>query len=137
MLLTLIRDTFSPTFTLGSLFADGEKIGETCEDTDRRLEDGVAVKVPKKTAIPRGRYRVILNRSARFGKVMPLVVGVPHFSGIRFHGGNTAEDTDGCPLLGSVRTPHGVRDCPGPNARLIALLEQAESRNEPVWLEVK
>jgi hypothetical protein len=30
---------------------------------------------------------------------MPTILGVQNFDGIRMHGGNRPEDTDGCPLV--------------------------------------
>lgn len=135
MELLLTRSVFNPAFTLGQLSIDGRFFGFTCEDTDRRLEtDGT--KVSKETAIPRGRYRVVLSFSNRFKKLMSEVLDVPGFSGIRIHGGNTAADTAGCPLLGRVRTAGGVADCAERNATLVKRLEQAADAGEEVWLEV-
>ena len=57
-------------------------------------------KVQNQTAIPVGRYRVIVDKSARFGRQMPHILNVPGFDGIRIHSGNTDADTDGCLLLG-------------------------------------
>jgi hypothetical protein len=38
--------------------------------------------------------------SNRFKRVMPLILDVQHFKGIRIHAGNSAKDTLGCPLVG-------------------------------------
>lgn len=137
MKLLLLRETFSPISTLGTLYANGVKIGYTCEDRDRKLEEVPAAKIHGQTAIPRGKYRVVLSFSNRFQKIMPEILTVPGFSGVRIHGGNTAEDTEGCPLLGSIKTREGVRSCKEVNALLIATLQQAESEGEITLLEIK
>lgn len=135
MLITLKRHECGDGFTLGTLSIDGLFLGYTCEDEDRRLEDGNE-KVYGKTAIPRGRYEVVLSFSNRFQKIMPEVLTVPGFSGVRIHGGNTAADTLGCPLLGAELTGNGVRDCAAVNATLKRRIQLALDRNERVWLEV-
>jgi hypothetical protein len=99
----IIRDTFKDGVTLGKLYVDNQYLCETLEDTDRRLEDANNKKIPGKTAIPCGTYNMIVNQSARFKTLMPLVENVPQFEGIRIHAGNTAEDTEGCILLGLSR----------------------------------
>ncbi len=134
MILELKRDGYITPNT-GKFFVDGKLLGQTLEDMDRHLEDG-GEKIYGETAIPRGRYRVQLSYSQRFKRIMPEVLEVPGFTGIRIHGGNTEEDTHGCPLLGAVRTQTGVAQCGGVNQRLINLLEAAEIRGEEIYLEV-
>lgn len=135
MKLVLTRDVLANEFTLGTLKADGRHIGFTCEDKDRRLENE-GEKVYGRTAIPRGTYKVILTFSHRFQRVMPEVLNVPEFEGIRIHGGNTAEDSLGCPLLGLQRTQTGVAKCKEVNQKLIDMIQDCEDRGEPVTLEV-
>ena len=68
------------------------------------LEDLVReVKLPRYTAIPAGAYKLKISRSNRFKKDLPEVLSVPGFTGVRIHGGNTHENTEGCPLVGNVR----------------------------------
>lgn len=134
MILECKRDGYIQP-NLGKLFVDGKLLGQTLEDMDRHLEAG-GEKVYGETAIPRGRYRVQLSYSQRFKRIMPEVLDVPGFTGIRIHGGNDAEDTHGCILLGAVRTKTGVAQCGGVNQRLINLLEAAEIRGEEIYLEV-
>jgi hypothetical protein len=135
VILELKRDGYVHP-NLGKLFVDGKLLGQTLEDQDRHLEAGGEKKIYGETAIPRGQYRVQLSYSQRFKRIMPEVLDVPGFTGIRLHGGNTEEDTDGCPLLGAVRTASGVAQCGGVNQRLINILEAAEIRGEDIYLEV-
>jgi len=80
---------------IGDFFIDGKFFCYSLED-QIRFE---GKKVHGKTAIPDGKYKVILNRSNRFKRIMPLLIDVPNFSGVRIHGGNTAENSHGCPLI--------------------------------------
>ena len=105
MELTLKRDILADGYTLGLLSVDGKHYCYTVEDMVRE-----GVKIPGKTAIPYGRYKVIVNMSNRFKKLMPLLIDVPGFEGVRIHSGNTAEDTEGCIIVGRIRTEKGVRD---------------------------
>lgn len=99
MKLILIRTVFNAKSTFGELFVDGKYQCFVLEDTDRRLEAG-GVKVYGKTAIPRGTYQIIVDRSQRFKRELPLLLDVPQFQGIRIHAGNKPEDTEGCLIPG-------------------------------------
>lgn len=95
-------DCGSGEATIGQLFIDGHFQCYTLEDTDRKLETG-GTKVKCDTAIPRGIYDVIITHSNRFGKMMPLLLDVPQFDGVRIHSGNTSADTEGCILVGAFK----------------------------------
>lgn len=98
MEIKVIRKEFTEKSTIGEMFINGEYLCYTLED---RVRDGE--KVPGETAIPYGKYDVVINFSNRFQKYMPLLMNVPNFSGIRIHPGNRDTDTEGCLLLGFVR----------------------------------
>jgi hypothetical protein len=94
MEIKLIRSTFYPTSIIGALYIDNTFLCFTLEDIER------PTKIKHKTAIPRGRYRVVLSWSNRFKRLLPEVLDVPNFKGIRIHTGNTSADTSGCILVG-------------------------------------
>lgn len=115
MILHLRRDVFTDSHTMGELrvdYGDGrgsQWFGWTVEDTDRglhmcdSLEHIGRVKVPGKTCIPVGFYRLELVDSPKYGPDTLSLVDVPGFRYIRVHSGNSAEDTDGCILAGMER----------------------------------
>ena len=61
------------------------------------------MKIKGKTAIPAGKYEVVVTMSNRFKRLMPLLLDVEGFDGIRIHGGNSHDDTDGCLLIAKNR----------------------------------
>ncbi len=110
MELSLIRQPSWRGATLGSLSIDNKWFCWTLEDQIREIP-GVPVdqwKIQKVTAIPAGRYRVAVTRSARFGVDLPLLFDVPGYIGIRIHSGNVIEDTDGCILTGLKKAYRSV-----------------------------
>ena len=100
MKLVLIRHARRADYTIGRLEDEnGMKICDTLEPTWRDYKGG-ELKIPKKSAIPECTYRVVVTKSQRFQKYLPLLVGVPGFEGVRIHAGNTSRDTEGCILVG-------------------------------------
>ena len=98
--LTLTRIAKRADYTIGILEDEnGSKICDTLEPTWRNYKGG-ELKVPKKSSVPEGTYPVVVTKSRRFGRYLPLLVGVPGFEGIRIHSGNTSDDTEGCILVG-------------------------------------
>lgn len=135
MELKLLRKYCKPSYTIGQLYIDGKYFCDTLEDTVRDLV--TEKKVKGRTAIPAGRYRVILNWSPRFGKPLPLLLDVPHFEGIRIHAGNTAKDTEGCILVGENRERGKVLNSRATMDRLMQVLISANNRKEEMWITVE
>lgn len=96
--LVLKRLYFKNKYTIGKLFIDRKYFCDTLED--RRRDLSVEDKVYGETAIPEGKYKIILTKSTRFGRVLPEILNVPGFVGVRMHSGNVAADSEGCILLG-------------------------------------
>lgn len=129
MKLLLKRTVFSDTFTLGELLIDGKFFCYTVEDMDRDankdgdLDDTGEAKVYGETAIPKGTYKVVLSMSNRFKKLMPEVLNVKGFAGIRIHAGNTALDSHGCIIVGLAKTINGVASSRDAFTKLMATLD--------------
>lgn len=113
MELKLIRTKSNKDYTEGKLYINGVFFCDTLEDKDRGLLQTMTIdtiktiKVYKETCIPYGKYKVVLSMSKRFGKVMPELLDVKGFTGIRAHSGNTIYDTEGCILVG-IKSSNGV-----------------------------
>ena len=134
----VIRPDKGEAFTPGRMYVNGLHFGFTCEDEDRHLETvGIKEKIHGRTGISRGTFPLEVTFSSRFKRELPYVAGVPGFEGIRIHGGNRAEDSLGCILLGQVRTATGIAQCANTVSRLIAMIKAAEEKRELCWLEVK
>lgn len=95
MRLVLLRNVFTDKSTIGDLLIDGNFFCYTLEDVVRLPNQ----KIYGKTAISTGKYEVVLSMSNRFKKLLPELLNVPNFTGVRMHGGNTSEDTEGCIVL--------------------------------------
>lgn len=135
MKLRLVRRFKGDTYTIGSLSVNGEKSCDTLEDRVRDLAGGEA-KVPGETAIPEGRYKVIVNRSPKFGRDLPRLLDVPMFEGVLIHRGNTAEDSAGCILVGENKVKGKVINSTPYEEKLVALCKAALAGGETIEIEV-
>jgi hypothetical protein len=98
MKITVKRLHRTENSTIGELFIDGKFECYTLEDKERE------VKIKSETAISKGEYKVIINQSNRFKRLLPLLLNVPNFEGVRIHSGNSNHDTEGCILVGTTRS---------------------------------
>ncbi len=110
----VIRDTYTDLSTIGKLYINDTLLCETLEDRcrdsnrDGDLNDVGEAKVHSFTAIPSGKYKIIINMSNRFKKLMPLLIDVKGFEGIRIHSGNVHKDTEGCIIVGLSRAVDSI-----------------------------
>ena len=122
-------------YTIGELSVNNNYVCDTLEDKVR--VDGE--KVYAETAIPTGTYTLILSYSNRFKKVMPEILNVPNFSGIRIHCGNSSKDTEGCLLVGKWdgKTENWISDSKNSYNKLYPLLEEAFNKKENITITIK
>ena len=150
--LVLVRIAKMANYTIGHLYVkldrpvikcvDGEIVTEdkryicdTLEPKRRNLKK--EKKVMGKTAIPEGRYRVVITKSFRFKCWLPQVREVPGFSGIRFHAGNYPCDTKGCILPGWNRKKGMVINSRTALHILMLEMTAALDRDEQIWLTIE
>lgn len=129
--LTLRRQSSGARCTIGRLCVDGVEECFTLEDVVR------PVKIPGETAIPAGRYAVVVTRSERFRRMLPLLCDVPGFAGIRIHAGNTAADTSGCILVGRTLGNDCVLDSRIALKALQRKVARALARGDQVWITIE
>ncbi len=113
---------------------------DTLEPTWRDYANG-AYKVKGRSAIPEGRYAVVISYSPKFKQWLPILLGGPEFNrkwqGIRIHAGNTAKDTEGCILIGKNREVGKVLDSRIWVYRLKQKIVEAKAKGEAVWMTIR
>ena len=148
MELVLTRIAKRKTYTIGRLAIveriDDEYLAgsqetyfcDTLEPTWRDYAHG-GRKIKGCSAIPEGRYAVVITWSPKMQKWLPILLGVPMFSGIRIHAGNTAKDTQGCILVGRNQLVGQVLESRKWLYELKQKIVEAKGRGEAVWLTIK
>lgn len=146
-LVRLNRDIFLPNRTIGIWRLDKSITNYAYSMEDAVRPGGLYVK--KETAIPEGDFELVMTYSNRFKVVMPLVLnkqftqnpvlfhGVDISNcGIRIHGGNDDEDTEGCPLMGANRDGYRIWNCKAINDAFRKELARSLKKGK-VYLEIR
>ena len=152
MELILERIAKRKTYTIGRLYIRRQVIDEylpgtedlffcdTLEPTWRDYANG-GYKVKGRSAIPEGRYAVVISWSPKFKMWLPILLGGPEFNkqwqGIRIHAGNTAKDTAGCILVGRNQRVGEVLESRKWLYELKQKIVEAKDKGEAVWLTIK
>ena len=134
MQLKLNRIFKTNTFTIGELYINEKYVTDTLEDRVRPEGE----KVYGKTAIPEGAYEMVLSYSPRFKKILPEILNVPNFTGIRIHCGNSSADSSGCILVGTWdgEKEDWVSDSKVAFNKLIPLLQEAVDNKEEITITI-
>lgn len=125
----LKRIQFTKISTIGELWLGDWLECLTLEDCVRK------VKIDKITAIPAGRYQIIITPSLRFQRPLPLLLNVPNYSGVRIHPGNTDKDTEGCILVGKTRGVDFIGESRDAFAALFPKIEEV-LKNAKLWIRI-
>lgn len=129
MKIEVVRKTYTDVSTIGEMIIDGKFQCYTLEDTVR-----TGPKIAGKTAIPQGTYKLIIDMSNRFQRLMPHILDVPGFEGIRIHSGNTDADTEGCILVGTSKGVNRINQSVDAYNKLYVKLTNTK---EPITITVK
>ena len=138
-------------YCIGHLYVDGKYLHDVIEDYDRGLDSGMTLaeirarKIPSKTAIPTGRYRVLLNRvSPKFsqkayykktcGGKVPYLSNVPGYEGILMHCGKDETSSAGCLIQGLNKVVGAVTQSTQCFEKLLKVLHGAKGE---VWITVE
>ena len=148
MELVLKRIAKKKEYTIGRLYikedvldeySTGEKLTYLCDTLEPKWRDYAhgANKVKGKSAIPEGRYPVVITYSTKFKMWLPLLIGVLNFIGILIHAGNTVKDTKGCILVGENKEVGKVLN----SRKYVNIVKQkiveAKDKGEGVWIEIR
>ena len=142
MEITLIRFAYRSDYTIGKMYVNDAYFCDTLEDANRDLNkngrfDNGETKVYGRTCIPFGHYTVDLTMSAHFKRVLPILVGVPDFAGVRIHRGNEPSDTLGCILVGENKIKGKVINSTPYEEKLVQMMKAAKGRGETISITIK
>jgi hypothetical protein len=142
MELTLLRTQKTELSTISHLLIDGTHECFMIEDTDRGLKQTMSLeeiqklKIHGKTAIPEGRYQVVIAFSPRFKRVLPRLLNVTGYDGVLMHIGNYPRDTEGCLLPGTIPTKDCVLHSTAAFNNLYKKLLKVPN-SEEIWITIK
>jgi len=114
MKLKVIREHRNEVCTIGSLFINDVFFCYTLEDKDRGLKQSdsllfiQAKKIFGLTAIPSGLYKLTVNQSPKFKRMLPRILDIKGFDGVLLHRGNSANDSLGCILIGYKKGENSI-----------------------------
>ena len=144
-------------YCIGNMTIDGEWVANTLEDTDRGLHDGMqdfmikSRKIPTKTAVPTGRYEVLMDvvspkfsQKAFYKEVcngkLPRLKNVKGFEGILIHvadGPKGANLIEGCLGVGLNTIKGGLTDGKKTFKKIYALMKKAYDKGEKIFINIQ
>ena len=134
------RYIWGDTYTISKVCINGTYLCIALEDKVREVAGKPVAewKIKGVTAIPRGIFALVMDFSQHFQKILPHIMNVPGYEGVRIHGGNKPEDTEGCILLGmSWKGGPWISDSQKAMQLFTALVNQTLNAGDQVDIEIR
>lgn len=142
MELTVYREIPTDKSTEGELQINGNFECFTLEPVDRglqqsmSLEDIAKIKIQNQTAIPYGRYRILMQWSNHFQKMMPHLQSVPGYEYVMLHPLNFPAQTEGCIGVGEHRLVDQITESGNAFIGMMTKLGPALANNEDCFITI-
>ncbi len=111
---------------------------DTLEPPVRHIDPKGRYILTKPTAIPEGRYAVVITYSRKYDKWLPLLLWVDRFQNVRIQAGKTVADIEGGNIIiGMYRGDGRIVNAPNSVWNLKDMMVQAKHRGEPIFITIK
>ena len=140
--INLTRRFFKPTYCIGRMVIRGIFNCDTLEDPPRDfnkdgdLDDPGEGKIQGKTGISYGRYKVLITNSPKFKRMLPLLINVKGFIGIRIHSLNWPDETDGCIGVGENKVKGGLINSRKTEEKLTSILLAYQEVGKEIYINI-
>ena len=117
---------------------DKDFLYDTLEPPVRHIDPKGRYILTKPTAIPEGRYAVVITYSRKNDKWLPLLLWVDRFQDVRIQAGKTVADIDGGNIIiGLYRGDGRIVNAPNSVWNLKDMIVKAKHRGEPIFITIK
>ena len=117
---------------------DKDFLYDTLEPPVRHIDPKGRYILTKPTAIPEGRYAVVITSSRKHDKWLPLLLWVDRFQDVRIQAGKTVADIEGGNIIiGMYRGDGRIVNSPNSVWNLKDMMVQAKHRGEPIFITIK
>ncbi len=117
---------------------DKDFLYDTLEPPVRHIDPKGRYILTKPTAIPEGRYAVVITYSRKHDKWLPLLLWVDRFQDVRIQAGKTVADIEGGNIIiGMYRGDGRIVNAPNSVWNLKDMMVQAKHRGEPIFITIK
>lgn len=117
---------------------DKDFLYDTLEPPVRHIDPKGRYILTKPTAIPEGRYAVVITYSRKHDKWLPLLLWVDRFQDVRIQAGKTVADIEGGNIIIGLHRGDGrIVNAPNSVWNLKDMMVQAKHRGEAIFITIK